>query len=144
MECSMPPLRLSTPPRASLALAVAVLVCLASSASAETYVVTIADVANNCKKSLLSIQPPRVSFADQGPNVSVTVGSLKTLTGTAGKSGSFKAQADQVPTSAADTTATVSASGRRENGALQMVLVAEYFQGKTPSCTQSWSISSKK
>ena len=56
----------------------------------------------------------------------------------------LRASSKQGPTTIAGLDGQFSLAGRVEAGAVQFVLVAEYFANKKPLCQQSWNVSGVK
>ncbi len=131
-------------PLRTITTAAAALLCLAvpgsaSAQSAESFAVKFTKVVDNCETGLdLTKATMVVTRSDR--NISVAIDSLPVLKGKAGKRGKLRAEANG-KSGAMD--ARYGLNGRASDGAVQAVFVAEYFQGKTPVCTQSFRVVGK-
>ncbi|MEZ4366745.1 MAG: hypothetical protein R2939_10715 [Kofleriaceae bacterium] len=74
-------------------------------------------------------------------NLTVDIERLPLMNGKVGKSTRVKAQSKLGRTSIQGLDGRFSVAGRVEDGVLQLVLVAEYYLGRKPLCTQSWNVS---
>ena len=106
-----------------------------------TYAVTYLQVADDCEGKGMSFDKGDVVLASGKGKVTVTVPGVPPLEGTQTQkraNSRFKAQA-AAPTSKPGISGRYSASGRVGKGKIQMVFIAEFYKGKKPLCTQSWS-----
>lgn len=133
--------------RAGMCAAALALLSLAAPAGAQskgttTYAVTYMQVADDCEGKGMSMSKGEVSVITSGQGkVRLELAGVPPLEGNqAEKRGMsrFKAQA-AAPTKKTGISGRYSASGRVGKGKLQMVFIAEFYRGKKPLCTQSWS-----
>lgn len=105
-----------------------------------TYAASFEEVANNCERNgkKLAAAPIRVQQDDRA--VSVSIPRLPIMKGKLGRRGKLRADTER----SRGAEGRFSLSGRVERGQLHLVLIAEYYDGDRPLCTQSWSVSGKK
>jgi hypothetical protein len=63
------------------------------------------------------------------------------MKGATSKGGKFNAKAKKGGTAIQGVDGKFSVTGTVKDGVLQLVLVAEYYNGEKPLCTQSWNAS---
>ena len=92
---------------------------------AGSYKATFSSVANNCDGVGMNISSAQVELHESaGRKVSVTIPAVPIMKGTVNRGGKFKASVK-----------------RGKTAILQLLFIAEYFQGDKPLCTQSWNAS---
>lgn len=99
------------------------------------------EMANNCRDTGMNITKGTVKFEDKKGKLLVTVPMTSSMWGRIDKSGRFQVKADLGGTGIAGVQGKFRASGRIDDGVLQMVFIAEYYKGKKPLCTKSWNVS---
>ncbi|MCP4444451.1 MAG: hypothetical protein GY811_03790 [Myxococcales bacterium] len=127
-------------PRKTITSTIAVL-CLAVASpalaqEAGSYKTTFKKVVDNCEKGL-DLSKASLTISKTERTISVSIDSLPTLTGKAGKRGKLRAESKG---SSNDMNVRYGFNGRVSDGELQAVFVAEYFTGKKPVCTQSFRV----
>lgn len=134
----------------AIALAAATLVTAAPAARAQdgadvtgVYDVTYAEVSNNCSQGAMSFQRGTLTVGISGGKLVVEIGGVPRMVGAAPRAGKIKAQSEGDP-SKADKGAKFSIGGRVDGGTIKLVLDAEHYAAKKPSCTQSWTVTGKK
>ncbi len=128
---------------AVLAAALALLSRSARADEASTYQVTYLQVANDCTKDGLSLSRGAVEVKSGAKDsLTVAVPGVPVMKGTRTASGKFKAES-RGATDRPGVQGKFSSSGRVSKGSLQMVFIVEFYRGKRPLCTQSWSATGK-
>jgi hypothetical protein len=145
---------LSAGPLAAVALAVgAALAAPASSfaqaapdaGAAGTYEVTYAEVSNNCTEGAVSLKSGSLTVVVTGGKLAVEIGGIPRMVGTAAKGGKIKAQSEADPSKSDRPGGKFSVGGKVDGtGSIKLVLDAEHYAGKKPTCTQSWSVTGRK
>lgn len=106
------------------------------------YAVKFEAVANNCAKSGMSLSSATVDVSQpRERSVSVTIPSVPIMSGVVSRGGKFRAVAKRGKTAIQGVAGRFSVAGRVEKGTIQFLLIAEYFEGDKPLCTQSWNAS---
>jgi hypothetical protein len=126
---------------ATLTAALATLAVAAATASAqksEAYQVTFESVANSCEDTGINLTRARVQLDRRGKQLSVTIPMIPIMKGSAGRRGNFKAKAKRGKTGIAGLDGKFSIAGSTKERSIEFVLIAEYYKGKSPLCTQSW------
>lgn len=130
----------------TVAVLAATLALFSRSARADgtsTYQVTYLQVANDCNKDGLTLSKGEVVLkGGSGDTFTVTVPGVPVMKGTRTTSGKFKAES-RGATDRPGVQGKFSSSGRASKGSLQMVFIVEFYRGKRPLCTQSWSATGK-
>jgi len=110
---------------------------LAAGGGSASYEVRYQQVADDCNGQGMTLEQGEVSVRQgAADDIEVALAGVGTLKGTRSANGRFKAQGVGSPRG--DLTAHLSASGRAGD-AIQMIFIAEFYRGKKPLCTQSWS-----
>ena len=137
-------------PRVVLASLAVTLAAWAGTAAAQgkdvsikgTYTVKFDAVANNCSKAGMSLSSATVDVSQpKERSVSVTIPSVPIMSGVVSRGGKFRAGAKRGKTAIQGVAGRFSVAGRVERGTIQFLLIAEYFEGDKPLCTQSWNAS---
>jgi hypothetical protein len=131
---------------------VACLMAIASPAAAQdgadiagTYDVKFEEVQNSCKDTGMTLRRSSVELSRGArKRMDVTIPMVPIMKGVASKGGKFNAKAKKGATAIQGLDGKFSSSGHVKDGVLQMVFVAEYFNGDEPLCTQSWNASGIK
>lgn len=110
----------------------------AAQSQSATFAVSYTEVANDCGDNAMTLRAGEVTLEQGAKDITVRVPGVPPMSGTQSARGKFKAQA-RGDSKRPGIKARYSASGKVAKGALQMVFIAEYYQGKRPLCTQSWS-----
>ena len=112
---------------------------------AGNYDVKFDEVQNSCENTGISLRKSTIELSKgQRKRMDVTVPMVPIMKGVASKGGKFKAKAQKGPTAIQGVDGKFSVSGRVNDGVIQMVFIAEYFQGEKALCTQSWNASGIK
>jgi len=101
-----------------------------------TYEVSYQSVADDCAGQGMTLARGQVTLRQTGEQIELEVAGAGTLSGTRGAQGRFKAQGKGALRG--DLESRLSVSGRAD-GQIQMIFIAEFYRGKKPVCTQSWS-----
>jgi hypothetical protein len=136
-------------PAAAVAVAAALLVP-AGDASAQNrdrdieqiagkYEVKFEEVQSSCSTTGMNLQRATVELSQKGRNLQVTIPAMPVMSGRVSRGGRFKAEAKKGGTAIRGVDGRFTISGRVNRGVIQLVLIAEYFQGRKPLCTQSWN-----
>lgn len=96
-------------------------------------------VVDNCNGAGSTLDKAAVTVAQAGPVLTVKIPSLPDMKGKSGKSGKVRAEARTIANTLS-VRSKFAFNGKVEGKSLQAVLVAEYFKGDKPQCTQSWSV----
>ena len=105
-----------------------------------TYTVKFEAVANNCSKAGMSLSSATVDVSQpKERSVSVTIPAVPIMSGVVSRGGKFRAAAKRGKTAIQGVAGRFSVAGRVERGTIQFLLIAEYFEGDKPLCTQSWN-----
>jgi len=124
---------------AVLAAALALLSRSAHADEASTYRVAYMQVANDCNKDGLTLSKGDVVVkGGTGNTLTVAIPGVPVMKGTRTTSGKFKAES-RGASDRPGVQGKFSSSGRASKGSLQMVFIVEFYRGKRPLCTQSWS-----
>ena len=121
---------------------------LAGPASADvgkrSFSVTFDQVSNNCTDAGTTLTQATISLdEDKRGSVTVAVPGIPKMVGTARKGGKFKARTKKSATSKPNIAGRYSVGGRVNGKQIRFLLIAEYFIGGKPLCTQSWNAKSK-
>ncbi len=99
-------------------------------------------VANNCAKAGMSLSSATVDVSQpKARSVSVTIPAVPIMSGSVSRGGKFRAVAKRGKTAIQGVEGRFSVAGRVEKRNIQFLLIAEYFEGDKPLCTQSWNAS---
>lgn len=128
--------------------AAAFALCFAAEAGAQgrsaqvggTYAASFEEVANNCDRKGKTLATASIRVQQSDRKVSLSIPRIPILEGRLGRRGKLRADTGDRPSA----EGRFSVSGRIERGELHMVLIAEYYDGDRPLCTQSWSVTGKK
>lgn len=101
-----------------------------------SYDVSYQSVADDCAGQGMALERGQVTLRQTGEQVEIDVAGAGTLRGTRGAQGRFKAQGTGALRG--DLESRLSVSGRAD-GQIQLIFIAEFYRGKKPVCTQSWS-----
>ncbi|HTM19159.1 MAG TPA: hypothetical protein VL172_01580 [Kofleriaceae bacterium] len=105
---------------------------------AGSYEVSYQAVADDCAGQGMSLAKGTVSLSQpRDSQLEVDIAGAGKLSGTRNANGRFKAQGPGSP--AGDLTVRLSVSGRAGADDIQLIFIAEFYRGKKPVCTQSWS-----
>ncbi len=136
--------------RASLGVTIAVASLAAMPSARADYADVVAGqfevrfeaVTSNCGDAGLALSDGTVVIEKRKPKVvAIQVAGLAVLNGSANKGGRVKATSRLGKTATDNVDLRASIAGTiGEDGAVQMVLVAEYYVDARPSCTQSWDV----
>ncbi|HUH04956.1 MAG TPA: hypothetical protein VML75_23320 [Kofleriaceae bacterium] len=135
-------LRRATP--LQFALAGLILMAASSVALAQnnggTFTVTYEQVADDCDGDGLALAPGVIALQGTDAKLVVKIAGVVPLQGRRAADGKFKAQA-QGPGAKPDLNGKYSVSGKTTRNSIEMVFIAQFYRGKRPLCTQSWSVS---
>jgi hypothetical protein len=135
--------RLRHPPALAL-LASAILLGFASSADAQptsgTYQVKYEAVADDCDGEGLTLSAGAARVQSDSGKLTLSLDGVAPMKGRQAADGQFKAQA-QGAGAKPDLRGKYSASGKTVRDSLEMVFIAQFYRGKRPLCTQSWTVS---
>jgi hypothetical protein len=107
---------------------------------AGTYQVKFEEVSSNCQDTGMSLDRTQLEVTQPGARrVAVSLPMVPLMKGVVGRGGKFKAEAKKGKTAIQGVEGRFSIAGRAEGGKIQVLLIAEYFQGDKPLCTQSWN-----
>jgi hypothetical protein len=118
-------------------IAVTAGLALAQPRGGSSYDVTYQSVADDCSGQGMSMSKGLVTLSQTGDRVTVNLAGAGSLTGSKNANGRFKAQGAGAP--AGELEARLSVSGRAGADEIQLIFIAEFYRGKKPVCTQSWS-----
>ena len=111
----------------------------AQNATSATYDVTFEEVTNNCPAGGMSLNSNQVRItAKGGKKISVDISGAPTMNGARGRGGKFKAEA-RGPAAIEGASGKFSVAGRANATEIQILFIVEFYRGKKPLCTQSWS-----
>jgi hypothetical protein len=114
-------------------------------AAAGTYEVTYAEVSNNCTDGAVSLKSGSLTVVVTGGKLAVEIGGIPRMVGNAAKGGKIKAQSEADPSKSDRPGGKFSVGGKIDGtGSIKLVLDAEHYAGKKPTCTQSWSVTGRK
>lgn len=113
--------------------------------AAGTYEVTFAEVSNNCTEGAVALKAGTLTVTVTGGKLAVEVGGVPRMVGSAAKGGKIKAQSEADPSKSDRPGGKFSVGGKVDStGTIKLVLDAEHYAGKKPTCTQSWSVTGRK
>jgi hypothetical protein len=126
------------------ALAGLMLMAVSSSSFAQsnggTFTVTYEQVADDCDGDGLDLAPGAVVLQGTDAKLVVKIAGVAPMQGRRAADGKFRAQA-QGPGAKPDLRGKYSVSGKTTRNSIEMVFIAQFYLGKRPLCTQSWSVS---
>jgi hypothetical protein len=99
-------------------------------------------VVDNCAGAGATLENGRVTIQQQGPVLSIKIPTLPDMKGKTGKRGKLRAEA-KGEANAEGIRAEFGFNGRVRGKKLKAVLIAEFFKGDKPQCTQTWSVAGK-
>jgi hypothetical protein len=104
------------------------------------FAVTYQQVANDCGDKGMTLKSGEVRLVRLGgKRIQIRIPGVEPMKGAqSGSRGKFSAQS-QGKGVKPGLDAKYSARGKAAKGSIQMVFIAEFYQGKKPLCTQSWS-----
>src|SRR5262245_12728122 len=109
------------------------------------YDVKFDEVQNSCQNTGIVLRKSTIElYKGARKRMDVTIPMVPIMKGVASKGGKFKAKAQKGRTAIQGLDGKFAVSGRVNDGVMQMVLIAEYFQGDKALCTQSWNASGVK
>lgn len=114
-------------------------VALAQPASGN-YNVKYEQVADDCDGDGLTLAPGTITLDGDDAKLEVRIPSVTPMKGRRTADGKFKAQA-QGPGAKPDLRGKYSVSGKTTRDSIEMVFIAQFYRGKRPLCTQSWTVS---
>jgi hypothetical protein len=98
-------------------------------------------VVDNCKGAGATLEKATVEVTQNGNVLAISIPTLPQMKGKLGKRGKLRAEAS----AASDgIRGQYSLNGRVTGKQLHAVLVAEFFKGDKPQCTQSWSVTGSR
>lgn len=110
-----------------------------------TYNVKFEKVSNNCSQTGMNLEKAAVEFIRRkGRTLKVAIPMVPIMKGSVSNGGKFRAAAKKGKTGIKGLDGKFSSSGRVTDGLLQMILIAEYFRGNQPLCTQSWNATGRR
>lgn len=109
----------------------------------ETFQVKYKLVTTTCKKNYANLKGNPVTLTTAGKKVSLTIGNSLELQGRSMTGGRFRAKTTKKGV-AKDVDARFRVSGTQKDKKLEFSLIAEYSQGGSPICSESWKASSGK
>jgi hypothetical protein len=113
--------------------------------AAGTYEVTYAEVSNNCTEGAVALKSGSLTVVVTGGKLAVEVAGVPRMVGNAAKGGKIKAQSEADPSKSDRPGGKFSVGGKVDGtGSIRLVLDAEHYAGKKPTCTQSWSVTGRK
>lgn len=106
------------------------------------YRVKFEEVQNSCTSTSMSLSQATVELAQPSRRkLRVQIPKVPKMEGRVSKGGKFKAKGKKDDTPTKGVNGRFSISGRVRDGVIQFVLIAEYYRGDKPLCTQSWNAS---
>jgi hypothetical protein len=113
--------------------------------AAGTYEVTYAEVSNNCTEGAVALKSGSLTVVVTGGKLAVDIAGVPRMVGNAAKGGKIKAQSEADPSKSDRPGGKFSVGGKVDGtGTIKLVLDAEHYAGKKPTCTQSWSVTGRK
>ena len=109
-----------------------------------TYTVTFEEVTSNCdQQTALSLGKSTLRITRQRENVQIHIpgAGVPVLRGTQRKGGKLKGTAKEE--AAGGIRKRFTASGRADDGRLQLLFIAELFRGETSVCSQTWNVTGR-
>ncbi len=111
---------------------------------AGSYKATFQEVSNNCNDTGMSFSKATITIRKRGKKVDVKIPMVPVMAGSVSKGGKVRAKAKKGPISIRGLEGGFGVAGRAGKGTLQFIFIANFYQGKKPVCTQSWSVKGKK
>lgn len=105
-----------------------------------TFTVKYEQVADDCDGDGLELAPGVVVLQGTDAKMVVKIAGVVPMQGRRASDGKFKAQA-KGPGAKPDIAGKYSVSGKTTRDAMEMVFIAQFYRGKRPLCTQSWTVS---
>jgi hypothetical protein len=113
--------------------------------AAGSYEVTVTEVSNNCTEGAVALKGGTLVVTVSGGKLAVEVAGVPRMVGSAAKGGKIKAQSEADPSKSDRPGGKFSIGGKVDGaGTIKLVLDAEHYAGKKPTCTQSWSVTGRK
>ncbi len=104
------------------------------------YDATFEQVTSNCEGARLNLDKGVVAVTKRDRGIAVDIAKVPTLSGNVAKGGRLKASSKVGKTSIGVDGKFSIAGMIDDDGTLDAVFVAEFFDGGKPLCTQSWSV----
>jgi len=115
------------------------------SPAAGIYEVTYAEVSNNCTEGAVTLKSGTLTVTVSGGKLAVEIANLPRMVGAAAKGGKIKAQSEGDPSKSDRAGGKFSVGGKVDGGGvIKLVLDAEHYAARKPSCTQSWSVTGRR
>ncbi len=99
-------------------------------------------IVDNCKDKGASLDNATIAVTQAGRVLRIKIPTLPDFTGAPGKRGKLRASAKS-DANAEGLRGKFGFNGRIRSKKLRAVLVAEFFDGDKPLCTQTWSVQGK-
>lgn len=104
---------------------------------ATSFVVKFKKIADDCPKPQLRLTKAAVTVSVLRPKRGrMAIAPGPTLTGKLGPAGDFNMTTRR-------RGSVITASGRMHRGRISMLVIAEYYRGRNPVCTQTWNAKGK-
>jgi hypothetical protein len=112
---------------------------------AGAYEVVYAEVSNNCTTGAVTLKSGTLTVTITGGKLAVEIATVPRMVGSSAKGGKIKAQSEGDPSKSDRPAGKFSVGGKVDgSGTIKLVLDAEHYADKKPTCTQSWSVTGKK
>ena len=106
-----------------------------------SYSVKYEQVADDCEGDGLTLGAgAAVAVSGANDKLVVTIAGVTPMRGRRAADGQFKALS-QGPGAKPDLRGKYSVSGKTVRDSIEMVFIAQFYRGKRPLCTQSWTVS---
>jgi hypothetical protein len=102
----------------------------------QRFAASFEEVSNSCRERRLTLQNATIVLEGTDDALQVSIPGLPVMAGTM-RRGKFRVAA---ASKSAGGESRFSAVGRAGDGQMQLVLVAEYYRGPEPECTQTWDV----
>jgi hypothetical protein len=113
-----------------------------SEARGGNFASTFEMVVDNCKGEGATLDKATVAITQAGPVLTIKIPGFPDLKGEPGKRGKLRAKANGEANDKG-IRGKYGFNGRIRSKMLRAVLVAEFFNGDKPLCTQTWSVEGK-
>jgi len=112
----------------------------AEEAPSGTYNVRLKEVQNSCTGTGIRMDKNQLVISRRGEkNLRLALKGVPELAGRATRGGKFQGEAKKGTTAIKGLDGAFSVAGRTKGNTVRFVLIAEFFRGESPHCTQSWN-----
>ena len=114
-----------------------------------SYQASFEEVANNCETNGIKLHSETIRIEQSRKRnrktaIQVYIPSLPKMNGTVRRGGKIRAKSSKGPVANSKLLGSFTLAGRADGKTIQLIFIADFYQGNKPLCTQSWNVSGKK